>query len=257
MEHKFPKLFKTNLKSKDYLESIGEILFQQSSTNVMTLYSSKQQLDNQSRFKDLSITLGSILLPYAVKFINLLIRLIEKFQALSPRTQKIVLILAALAAILPPILITIGLMASGISALVSGFGLFAIAATGVASVIKLISIAMRANPIGIMITLIAAAIIYWKDLGKMIDNIVNKIKNINFGKIGKFFGIESGKIIHKSVLQQTSIPKQTSINQRQDVNVGDQLDINFGNMPKGTNTKFTPIRQNSLPVGLNSVYGGA
>ncbi len=61
-----------------------------------------------ARFQDFRILLGKIILPLALKLVNITIKLIEKFNKLSPATKKIVLVVAGLAAAIAPLLIAIG-----------------------------------------------------------------------------------------------------------------------------------------------------
>jgi len=61
-----------------------------------------------ARFDDLKVTIGTKLLPIALKLTNFLIRIIDKFEALSPVTQNIILGFVGFAAVMGPVLIAVG-----------------------------------------------------------------------------------------------------------------------------------------------------
>lgn len=82
---------------------------------------SQGSLANQTRIAraklaDMSVTLGNLLVPFALKLVKLVIKLTEKFSKLSPTVKKIVVILAVVAAIIPPLLILFGTLAVVIGA---------------------------------------------------------------------------------------------------------------------------------------------
>lgn len=74
---------------------------------------SQGSLANQTRIAraklhDMSVEIGKMLIPLALKLVKLVIRLAEKFRTLAPRTKKIALFLALVAAVIPPLLILVG-----------------------------------------------------------------------------------------------------------------------------------------------------
>jgi len=228
-----------------------------------------QQRILSSRFKDLSITLGTILLPYAIKLVNIFIKIIEKFQELSPRAQKIILILAGLVAVIAPLFIAIGFIASGVSALIASFAFLAPLLT-----IIIAGFAFLVSPVGLItiavIGLIAAiyllrdsfVIVYdfLKDnLLAIFDAIALKIESIGT-KINEFRS-NAASILSSVGLEGAAnfvAPEvNQNINKPQQMTAGGQLDVNIKGLPKGSNAGFTPKPNNFLPVGLNTVYGGA
>jgi hypothetical protein len=209
----------------------------------------------QTAFKDLSIVMGTILLPFATKLVNKLRLLIERFTALSPRTQKIILIVAGLVAVLAPLLIAFSFMIPALVAIGAGF-------------------VFLASPIGLIIIAVAAlsaAFIYlWDDLKiiynflkdtfvKVFDNIADKVnyvidiisnlKNMipDLGSLGEKLGFGDSNVNNQIINSQEINAAQQSI-------VGGQLDINFANMPKGTNTNYTPAPQSVMNVGTSSIW---
>lgn len=90
-------------------------------------------LANQSRalgaaWNDLSVKLGTIMLPLATKLVAALTRVVQWFERLSPETQEWIVIAGGIAAALGPVIGALGTLAMGISvivpmlpALVAGF----------------------------------------------------------------------------------------------------------------------------------------
>lgn len=99
------------------------------------------------RKRELSITIGKILLPYAVKLVNKLIQLANLFNGLSPTTKKIIVVVTALAAVVGPLLVVLG---------------------GVAIIMAAITIPMLAvgAAIGLLIT---ASVLLYSRWGKIVS----------------------------------------------------------------------------------------
>jgi Arc/MetJ-type ribon-helix-helix transcriptional regulator/uncharacterized membrane protein YphA (DoxX/SURF4 family) len=69
------------------------------------------------RFKELGAELGVKLLPVAERFLDFISDLLTRFEKLSPATQDLILKIAGVAAVFGPLLIVIGKVARGITAL--------------------------------------------------------------------------------------------------------------------------------------------
>ncbi len=81
-----------------------------------------QGFANQSKalnaaLSDIGIKLGTILLPAALKVVSALSKLAEWFATLSPQTQEWIVIIGGAAAILGPVVATLGLFVAGIAAI--------------------------------------------------------------------------------------------------------------------------------------------
>ena len=225
-----------------------------------------------SRFKDLSITLGIMLLPYAIKFVNLLIQLVEKFQSLSPTTQKFILVFGGIVAVIGPLLVAVGLLISSFGYLKFFFKSFfiipiiigfvkqfgAVITMLVGSIFALIT---STTPIGVIFKILVLAIGYFgKELKATFDFLMgyitaftDKVKSvINFFKNGNL--IQGFKdLFSGSDMGNFNITKE-NINKNQ-TQIGGKLDINFSNTPKGTGIQMTPIKNNPLNIGVNSIFG--
>jgi hypothetical protein len=75
----------------------------------------------QGVWQDLSIALGTVILPTALQVVQALSSLIATIQQLPVSTQTTIVVLAGLAATLGPILAAIGLMAQGVGGLATAF----------------------------------------------------------------------------------------------------------------------------------------
>ncbi len=82
----------------------------------------KESFNNSlKRFANLteqaSVNLGTLLLPYANKLLNLTISLVKKINDLSTPMKQMILFFGALAIVIPPVLFVIGTLASAIGAI--------------------------------------------------------------------------------------------------------------------------------------------
>ena len=73
--------------------------------------------------KDLGDSFGQILLPYVSRAVDFIQDLVERFVQLDERAQKMIVILALVAAAIGPVLIVAGMLAKGIAALGGVFSL--------------------------------------------------------------------------------------------------------------------------------------
>lgn len=121
--------------------------------------------------KEFGSELGERLLPNFEKVMKKLNDLLDDFKGLDVETQNVILAFAGITAIIPPLLILIGSMATGF--------------TAVTGAVKSLTLAMAANPIGaitIAVTTLTAAFI---ELLHQLNPAVDRINTfINFIKSG-------------------------------------------------------------------------
>ncbi|MDE6141033.1 MAG: phage tail tape measure protein [Bacilli bacterium] len=136
----------------------------------------------KSQIEGLAIQFGDIMAPTLKKVIDWLSKLMVWLSNLSPNTQKIIVIIGLVIAVLGPLLIMIGKMGTGISSLIT---LFTTIIPAIAGFITSL------NPITIVIGLIVAAvvalgvIIYqnWESISAWTQEFVEKFKNFFIGII--------------------------------------------------------------------------
>lgn len=137
-----------------------------------------------TEIKNLATDIGETLLPIITPFIQKLTDIVKAFDNLSPGTQKVILVLAGLAAAIGPLLIIVGQMSLGLSSIIKLFGGFSTAtagataaASGAAGATGGLSAVIGAltGPIGIAIAAIAAitAVIVhlWKTNEEFRENV--------------------------------------------------------------------------------------
>ena len=125
--------------------------------------------------KELSETMGKILLPFALQLTRALSKLVGFFQNLSPATQKLILGFAAFLAILAPIIALVGLFMLALPALTVLAGALG-TAFAVAGGIMLLAL----SPIGTAVIAVIAAIALlkhnWVAISDTISAAIEKMK---------------------------------------------------------------------------------
>ena len=211
----------------------------------------------RSSYNDLSIQLGIILLPYAIQFIGVLNKTTQYFQQLTPETQKMILIIGGLIAILPPLVIIFGSIILAVKGLIIGLSLLASPIGALTTlIIGLITLffLFKNDLIAIkdfIVNEFAPAFDYVANKIKFVMDLINKFRT-DTAIVLDFIGLEKlSKIISPELNQQTQI------NKPQQLTAGGQLDVNINGLPKGSSAGFTPKANNFLPVGVNAVFAGS
>lgn len=103
----------------------------------------------KARITELAVGIGETLMPYVEKFMGFIDQLIEKWNALDPAQQEMIIKIAAIAAAIGPVLVIVGTVISSIGTIISAIG----------SVTSALGSAMSAiSALGGPITLIIAAV---------------------------------------------------------------------------------------------------
>ena len=89
----------------------------------------------QASLQDLGTTIGTNLLPIITPIIQKITEWINKFQELSPETQKIITIVGLVAAAIGPILVVVGTLISSIGAVIGVLGMVSAPMIGIAAII--------------------------------------------------------------------------------------------------------------------------
>lgn len=136
----------------------------------------------KSQWEELSVQLGSQLLPHLNTLAAAATAVLQKFSELSPATQRFIVVAAGVAAVLGPIALGIGGLVGGFGAvlplIVKAGPLFMALASGIGSLVPVVLSAGRAlmllafNPVGATIMGIAAAVaavyLAWKNWDRII-----------------------------------------------------------------------------------------
>ncbi|MGL4819555.1 MAG: phage tail tape measure protein, partial [Bacilli bacterium] len=118
-----------------------------------------------SALEEVALMIYDSLQPALEKVVQWVTELARWFQELSPTTQTVIVVLAGLVAALAPLLILFGMMASGVSAIITLFtsfgsvmGILTPVITAVKTAFMALNATMLANPIGIVIAALTALI---------------------------------------------------------------------------------------------------
>lgn len=121
--------------------------------------------------KNLSVSLGEVLLPIITPLISSLGKLVNSIRSLDPATKQIIVVVAGVAAALGPVLLIVGKLAGAISAILAILPQVKIAMVAVNAV-------MAANPIGVVIVAVAALVAAGVALYKNWDIVKETMLNI-------------------------------------------------------------------------------
>lgn len=134
--------------------------------------------------KELSASFGEVLIPIITPLIQEVTKFVKWIGTLNEDTKKIIVTVLVVVAAIGPLLIMLGQMAIGVSGIIK---ILPLLKTGITAV----NAAMKANPIGIVIALIAALIAYYVNLyqtneefRKKVDAAWAAIKATFIGTIG-------------------------------------------------------------------------
>ena len=146
--------------------------------------------------KDLSASFGDELLPIITPMIEKIAELLKKFSELSPETKRVILIILAVVAAIGPLLIVIGMVASGISTIMPLLAGLIPLILGISAPVLIV--------IGVIAALIAIGVLLYKnwekikEVGKsVVDAITGFFKKA--GSLGKDFVNGIAKGIKESV----------------------------------------------------------
>ncbi len=120
-----------------------------------------------TEIKNIATEIGEILLPVITPLISKLKEIAQRFSKMSPETQKTIVLVAGLAAAIGPLLVVLGAMASGLSAII-----------GILPVLGTVLAALT-SPIGLVVAAVAGLGLVWAKWGDDIKRIVlDAISNI-------------------------------------------------------------------------------
>lgn len=133
--------------------------------------------------------IGNQLIPYVTKGINVIGKLTDKWNAMSPATQKSIVKIAGFAAAVGPVLVGIGTLNKGIGKTISNAGALAGAVTEAGGVFKMLASPANIATVAIVAVATAAVLIYknWDKIKPVIDKAKDGL--VNFGQAaGKWIG---------------------------------------------------------------------
>ena len=126
--------------------------------------------------------IGNQLIPYVTKGIDVIGKLTDKWNAMSPATQKSIVKIAGFAAAVGPVLAGIGTLNKGIGKAISNAGALAGAVTKAGGVFKMLASPANIATVSIVAVATAAVLIYknWDKIKPVIDKAKDGL--VNFGQ---------------------------------------------------------------------------
>lgn len=130
--------------------------------------------------ESLAITLASLIVPALRDFVQWLTQLVNKFTALSPETQKTILMIAGIAAAIGPVILVIGKLVTAVGSVVTAFGKIkaAIPAIKAGFVAIKTAIAGISAPVVAVVAVIATLVAAFKHLWDTNEEFRNNIIGI-------------------------------------------------------------------------------
>ena len=165
-------------------------------------------------FTEIGVVLLETFTPAIQKVASLLVKLGDKFQSLDPGVKKAIVIFTALVAALGPFLIILGAMSSGLGVLISGFTTALPIIIKIAGAFKTLTIAMLANPVGIIATAIALLTAGMIELLHRINPAVSRIRTLfnvikSLGNPVKFAALQAESLAN-SLKEKTDAAKNAA-----------------------------------------------
>lgn len=159
----------------------------------------------KSKLQELAISIGETLMPYIKKAVEVIQKIVDKFNGMSDAQKKLIVVIGIIIAALGPLLIIIGKVSLGISAVTGAFsklsgiggvvtkfgGIVKTVLSGIGNAVKVLFGLIMAHPIIAVITVIVGALIllytkceWFRDgVNAIIAAVVDFFKN--FGKNAK------------------------------------------------------------------------
>lgn len=230
-----------------------------------------ESAEAQYDLKESTAKLGKTLEPIMTKITEAVVGLAESFNNLSPKTQKTILIIGGIAAVVGPVLVVFGTLATAVSAIT---GIFT--AGGIASGVLAGGLALLTSPITLVIAAVAALVAIGVLLFKNWDEIKEAAGALK-EKIGEAWGNVKEKTAEawNNVKEKTSETWNSmkdnvseSVGKMKDKvsetwgNIKDKTAETWGNMKEGTSKAWGFIKgkvdENGGGIkGIMKTYTGA
>ena len=184
-EEEYQKLSDEMYNSAGIAKETAEVMRDNLSADVEGLMGSLESL---------AITLASLIVPALRDFVQWLTQLVNKFTALSPETQKTILMIAGIAAAIGPVLMVFGKLTSSIGSIITTFGKIPGAIAKAKSAFTAVSAAIGgiSAPVVAVVAVIGVLIAAFVNLWKTNEEFRNKMTAIWDGIKSKFESFAQG-----------------------------------------------------------------
>jgi len=240
-----------------------QLITEQAKNSIGDLAKTKGSLTNRTRrltakFEDLTEAIGTRLLPLALKVVNVVISLIDKFTALSPVTQNIILGIVGFVAAMAPLMLIVGTAILMFTALNAAAMPAAIAIGSVVGVVLLAAgVFAAAWQLGSMLAdKLKEMPGLWFAIGSAVDTVLEPIRFVaaliegligTLGSLGALLGRSVAKLFSAG---EAEISKRLELNQKSQTDVNLNVGLAGGLEQKGG----ASVTQTGRPanVGLNA-----
>ncbi|WP_130807644.1 hypothetical protein [Senegalia massiliensis] len=142
--------------------------------------------ESQQEFQNSMATLGETLQPIMTKVTQGITKVVTSFNNMSPAAQKVILVIAAIAAAIGPLLMVIGTLATGLSSVIGLFGGGAAAGAGGGGLAA--AFTAITGPVGIVIAVITGLIAIFVALYKNNEDFRIKVQEV-WTKVKEIIGV--------------------------------------------------------------------
>ena len=170
-EEEYQNLSNEMYNSAGIAEETAEVMRDNLSADVEELMGSLESL---------AITFASLIVPALRDFVQWLTQLVNKFTALSPETQKTILMIAGIAAAIGPVLMVLGKLTSSVGSIITTFGKIPGAIAKVKGAFTAVSTAIGgiSAPVVAVVAVIGVLIAAFVNLWKTNEEFRNKMTAI-------------------------------------------------------------------------------
>lgn len=156
--------------------------------------------------------IGAIIMPIAAKVAGALSSVVAVLQAMDPRWQKLLVSVAAIAAVIGPLCMLLGSLSKALPLLKYGFAMLVAPIGLVKAGIHSLTAAIAANPIGLLLTLITTGISLFvafgdsaedaaEKNGELTDKVIEEARQVN-ALVGKLSSANTSEQERKAALEE-------------------------------------------------------
>lgn len=156
--------------------------------------------------------IGAIIMPIAAKVAGALSSVVAVLQAMDPRWQKLLVSVAAIAAVIGPLCMLLGSLSKALPLLKSGFAMLVAPIGLVKAGIHSLTAAIAANPIGLLLTLITTGISLFvafgdsaedaaEKNGELTNKVIEEARQVN-ALVGKLSSANTSEQERKAALEE-------------------------------------------------------
>lgn len=170
-------LARAHVIRKELAKATGDVIRTQDSAANKTK-------EAAAAFEEMSVTLGTKLLPLKVKLAEVAIKVLDAFNNLSPKAQEFVLIAAGIGAALGPSIVVLGNLINVLAKIGPLMAAIKVATTGMG-----VAFTASLGPLALFAAAVAAVYLAWKNWDKIKEIVASVYKAVKTWLVDKFQGV--------------------------------------------------------------------